>query len=186
MTRGRELSLTLTVLGGAVAPLHRSGAEPGDIIFVTGMLGGPGAALQAFLDRATPRDIYRERFARPVPRLDEARWLAARGARAAIDVSDGLLGDAAHLAKASGISIDLEASALPCMPGVTPDAAARSGEEYELLVAVPASAAIDPSEFERQFGIPLTAIGVARASAVASVTLRGSRVDRSCGHDHFS
>jgi thiamine-monophosphate kinase len=186
MTRGRELSLTLTVLGGAVDPLHRSGAEPGDIIFVTGSLGGPGAALQAFLAGAVPRDAYRERFARPVPRLAEARWLAAHGARAAIDLSDGLLADAAHLAKASRISLDLEASALPCMPGITPDSAAQSGEEYELLVAAPPSAAIDVNEFERQFGIPLTAVGVARAPAVASVTLRGSRVDRSCGHDHFS
>jgi thiamine-monophosphate kinase len=98
------LSLTTTVLGSTARPLPRAGARDGDIIFVTGRLGGPGAALAALLAGERPDAACRARFASPVARIAEARWCAEQGARAAIDISDGLVSDAGHLARASGVA----------------------------------------------------------------------------------
>src|SRR5690349_5447142 len=137
LTRGRDLALTITVLGHAASPLARGGARPGDALWVTGRLGGPLAALRAFERGDAPLPAHRARFARPRPRLAEARWLAAHGARAAIDVSDGLLAEAAHLAAAGGVRLRVDLDRLPCVEGTSPSDAARSGEEYELLLAAP-------------------------------------------------
>ncbi|HEU4721687.1 MAG TPA: AIR synthase-related protein, partial [Gemmatimonadaceae bacterium] len=185
-TRAAELSLTITVLGTAARPLERTAARPGDALYVTGTLGGPGAALDALLRGAAPRDADRARFAAPSPRLAEARWLAERGAHAAIDLSDGLVADAGHLAAASGVRIALDLAALPCVDGVSPESAAASGEEYELLVAVRADAPLDTAAFRARFGIPLTVIG--RVVAGRGVSLEGSaaRVDLPSGYDHLS
>jgi thiamine-monophosphate kinase len=184
VTAAAELSLTLTVLGTAVRPLTRSGAREGDIIVVTGRLGGPGAALTALLAGVTPSPEQRERFVAPMPRLREARWLAARGARAAIDISDGLHADSSHLARASGVTISIDQQAIPCVAGVSCEDAVASGEEYELLVAMPAESEVQSSDFEREFGIPLTAIGIVSAASGAAVV--GLPVDGSRGHDHLS
>ena len=167
-----ELSLTLTVLGSAARPLTRSGAREGDIMFVTGCLGGPGAALNAFLQGREPSPADRARFVAPLPRLREARWLAARGAHAAVDISDGLVADASHMARASGVSLSLNERTVPCMAGVSVDDALTSGEEYELLVAMPAAFDIRVDEFEREFGLPLTAIGVVTALGQNAVMWR--------------
>lgn len=181
-----ELSLTMTVFGSAVRPLMRAGAREGDIIFVTGRLGGAGAALGAMLDGRAPSADARARFVGPVPRLREARWLEEHGARAAIDISDGLIADAAHLARASGVSIELNEHAVPCFAGVTSRDALASGEEYELLVAMPPSHAISTNEFERLFGIPLTAIGIVVRATDPVVTIAGSPGEEPAGHDHFA
>jgi len=185
LTRGSELSLTITVLGSAASPLGRAGAHPGDRIFVTGRLGGPGAALRALLDGRAPAAAHRARFVAPVPRLDEAKWLAAQGARAAIDISDGLLADAAHLARASGVTLALDLGRLPLMDGVSARDAAASGEEYELLVAVPLSSTLDHAAFSRSFGIPLTEIGRALPLGDEPVQLVGGDLVEIRGHDHL-
>jgi thiamine-monophosphate kinase len=185
LTRGSELSLTLTVLGSARAPLGRNGARPGDRLLVTGRLGGPGAALRELLADRTPTEADRARFAAPTPRLAEARWLAERGARAAIDISDGLLADAAHLARASGVTLALDLSAVPRVEGVTVDEAASSGEEYELLLAVPPEAALDLQAFEREFRVPLTDIGRVAEAGADLVGIDGGGRERSRGHDHL-
>jgi thiamine-monophosphate kinase len=185
-----ELSLTITVLGSARQPLTRSGAREGDIMFVTGRLGGSGAALRALLAGEKPAVAHRARFVAPVPRLREARWLAEHGAHAAIDISDGLLADASHLARASVASLEFDAPAIPCVPGVSVEDALESGEEYELLVAAPPASGIRVEEFEREFGVPITAIGVVTARGTNAVMLRGSlavgRAVGSRGHDHLS
>ena len=72
------------------------------------------------------------------------------------------------------------------MSGVSVEDALASGEEYELLVAVPPASDIRADEFEREFGLPLTAIGVVSAPGASAVTLRGSRAVGSRGHDHLS
>jgi thiamine-monophosphate kinase len=184
VSRGAELALTITVLGYAAHPLSRAGAMPGDIIFVTGRLGGPGAALSDWTEGATPAESHRSRFASPRPRIHEARWLAQRGARAAIDISDGLLADAVHLARASRVQIEIELAALPCMDGVTAEEASVSGEEYELLVAFPPDALPNVAEFEQTFALPLTAIGVAGAGS--GVEIIGAAPGGLQGHDHFT
>jgi thiamine-monophosphate kinase len=186
ISASRELTLTLTVLGSAAHPLRRAGARPGDIIFVTGRLGGAGAAVKALYDGRAPDPVHRVRFASPVPRIREALWLAARGAHAAIDVSDGLLADAAHLARASGVSIALNATTLPCVAGVSVDEAAASGEEYELIIAAPREMASLADEFSQTFELELTAIGTVAAASGEPVTMAGMRGDTHVGHDHLA
>src|SRR2546428_404664 len=137
LVRSPRYLVDVCVLGVAQRPVRRSGARPGDGLWVTGRLGGAGLALAA-LQRGggprLPRPLFR-RFARPAPRIAAGRWLARRGARALIDISDGLAGDAGQLAAASGVRAEIALEWLPCWPGVTPRAAALSGEEYELLAA---------------------------------------------------
>ena len=188
LTTGSELSIGVTVLGTVVNPLVRSGAKIGDALWVTGRLGGPLLALEAFECGEVPDAIHRHRFARPVPRLREAQWLGANGATAAIDISDGVVSDAGHLAAASHKQISIDLDRLPLIDGASPDVAARSGEEYELLVTGPST--INVREFEREFGIPLTAIGAVGevgANGPGVVTrVDGARVPSPKGHDHFT
>ena len=186
LTAGSELALTITVLGSARSPLGRGGVRPGDGIYVTGALGGPRGALHSWLAGRTPSAWARERFARPRARLAEAAWLADRGASAMIDVSDGLASELRHLAHASRVEIRLEVDRVPCGDGGSWRDAVASGEEYELVVAVPAD--LDVDLFARTFGLPITRVATARAAAEPAVVARlgGERVDLEYGHDHFS
>jgi len=186
VTRTGVLSLTITVLGSTARPLRRDRVRAGDVLYVTGTLGGPGAALDAFLRGVPPDPAARARFASPKPRLAEARWLAERGARAAIDISDGLVADAGHLASASGVRIALERDALPCLPGVAPERAATSGEEYELLVAFSPDALPDTEAFHAAFGLSLTWVGLAGEGRGAELMSAAGRVALPRGHDHLS
>jgi thiamine-monophosphate kinase len=185
LTNGAPLALTLTVLGTTAAPLRRSGAQPGDTLWVTGQLGGPALAIAAWSEGRQPTPEARARFARPVPRIREAQWLAAAGATAGIDISDGLGGDAAHLAAASGVRITIEADAVPRIAGADVSTAQRSGEEYELLVTTRKS--FDAVAFQRTFGLSLTRIGaVEQGDAGVDLLIGGERVASPAGYDHFS
>jgi len=133
VTAGERLSLAITVLGHAERPLARRGARPGDAVYVTGRLGGPGAALRDWLEGREPAAEHRQRFARPEARIEAARWCAAQGATAMIDLSDGLLGDLAQLAAAGGVRIAVELNRIPCLAGLSSADAVESGEEYEVL-----------------------------------------------------
>ena len=188
LVRSARYLVDVCVLGLAVRPVRRSGARPGDGLWVTGRLGGAGLALAALRagrgGRLAP--AIRRRFARPVPRIAAGRWLARRGARAMIDISDGLAGDAGHLAAASGVAIAIELERVPCWPGVTPRAAARSGEEYELLVAMPRSFGIAGARaFRRATGLPLTRIGACTAGRGLRITDDGRLITPPAGFDHF-
>jgi thiamine-monophosphate kinase len=132
LSAANELSITSTILGEAFTPLARSGARAGDGLYVTGRLGGPVLALRA-LQRGDDPGKHRDRFARPIPRFDEARWLANAGASASIDISDGLAADVGHLAAASGVAIEVCTALIPCADDATVVDALSSGEEYELL-----------------------------------------------------
>ncbi len=183
VSRGSELSLTITVLGQAARPLTRGGARAGDVIFVTGRLGGPGAALRALLAGGVPAAPARERFASPVPRIREAAWLAARGATSAIDISDGLVADAAHVGRASGVTMELDVARVPVLGGLSTDDALGSGEEYELIVT--AAEPFDTGEFERTFGTPLTRVGLVTSVPDVPVRLLGAGAAHVKGHDHL-
>lgn len=185
LSTGAELSITTTVLGHAHRLLRRDAVRPGDHLYVTGRLGGAGAALAAFLGGRAPTPEYRERFARPVARLAEGEWLIAHGATAAIDISDGLGADAAHLAAAGQVGVELVLADLPLVAGVRARDALASGEEYELLVAAPQP--LDVEAFAAAFGIPLTHVGRAADAhpGEAVVTDSGRRVAGGRGHDHF-
>lgn len=186
VTAADTLCITTTVLGHAFAPLTRAGLAPADLVYVTGRLGGPGAALAAWRSGHRLSDLHRERFAHPIARLREARWLADRGATAAIDISDGLAGDLEQLAAASGVGIDVDLDGLALVEGVNgPIAAAASGEEYELIVG--ARSRVDTAEFERAFGIPLTLIGRAMPRESGVIFRQGlTRVAKPRGYDHLS
>ena len=184
-TSGTELSITVTVLGTVRDPLRRTNARVGDRVYVTGRLGGPAMALRALQrGKAVPPE-YQERFALPKARIMEGRWLAGHGARAAVDISDGLVADASHIAAASKVRMELHLDKLPVLDGVGPFDAARSGEEYELLVT--STIPLDIGEFRERFGFPLTEIGTVVEGAPGVVTyIDGQPVDFSSGgFDHF-
>jgi thiamine-monophosphate kinase len=158
-------------------------------------LGGARAALESWRRGAQPEPEARRAFARPTPRVAAGRWLAARGATAMIDLSDGLAADAAHLAAASEVELRIELGHLPIPPWVAGAAtaaaippaqfAAEGGEDYELLASLPAS--FGPGEaqgFSADQGIPLTRIGTVAAGAGARLFLAGSELSLA-GFDHF-
>jgi thiamine-monophosphate kinase len=162
--------VTVTVVGWGPdenALVGRDGAQAGDLIAVTGRLGGAAAALARLSGRtaAGPHDgELLARYARPLPRLHEGRALAAAGAHAMIDLSDGLANDAAMIAAASGVALEIDLAALPLAPGVSdPVLAASGGEDYELCVCVAAA-----QRDQAQAAVAdLTWIGVVRAGSGA-------------------
>ena len=184
LSRADVLGITTTVLGSAFTPLSRRGARPGDLLYLTGALGAPAATVRMLESGSVPDPAARARFARPSARLREARWLASRGAIAAIDLSDGLRGDAGHLAAASGVACDIQLDRIPIAAGASADDV-FGGEEYELLVA--ARTPLPDAEFQRAFAIPLSMIGrITEGARAVTFTRAGARVAAPQGHDHFS
>ena len=136
------LTLTVTAFGSASAPVRRSGARPGDRVFVTGPIGDGCFGLKAVRGEIdAPR--LAERYWLPSPRFG-----AAVGATAAADISDGLVADLGHICRASGVAaiIDLEAAPLsPEVAALGPEArleALTGGDDYELVLTARESPAI--------------------------------------------
>src|ERR1039457_4410507 len=132
------------VVSGAVPrgqALRRSGALPGDAIYVSGALGGSALGLARGAGRAWRRHL------RPEPRLALGRFIREKlGATAAMDLSDGLSLDLRRMCEASGFAG--ESPSPPVLPGATLAQALHGGEDYELLFTAPARAKA-PKEFER-------------------------------------
>jgi thiamine-monophosphate kinase len=184
-TAGGELTLTFTVLGTVHNVLLRTGAHPGDRIYVTGRLGGPRSALRDFQAGRTPPPETRARFAHPVPRIIEAMWLSEHGASSGIDISDGLAAELGHLAAASRVTLNVGLETVPSIEGMSPLEAAASGEEYELIVTSPGD--LDTTAFTKAFGLELTKIGdVVRGRAGVVMTQHGEPVDLPRGYLHFT
>jgi thiamine-monophosphate kinase len=188
----------VSVLGSTESPLPRAGAQPGDEVWVTGWLGGAAAASVSWAAGLEPDVRARRAFARPVPRLAEIAWLRERSTiRAAVDLSDGLAGDAGHIAAASEVRLVLRRDGIPLHPvldeftdrEVAARIAATGGEDYELLLAAePGPLESLRREFETTFDIPLTRIGrVESGRGVTWVDDSGSEVVMPAGgFDHFS
>src|SRR4051794_17202911 len=136
VVRAPVLAVTVSVTGWSGAAdrlVYRSGARAGDVVGVTGELGGSGAGLRA-LQRGETHGPPVERHRRPQPLLAAGLALAAAGVTAMIDVSDGIATDADHIARASGVTLDLRLADLPLAPGAeSPADAATDGDDYELL-----------------------------------------------------
>ena len=188
--------VNLTVIGSAERPVQRSGGMPGDNLWVTGVLGGARAALERWLAGAEPDSAARQSFAHPTPRIAAGRGLAERGAHAMIDLSDGLAGDAGHLAAASGCAIAIDLGTLPLHSSVTEAArlagipperyAALGGEDYELLVAMPPEfAEREAQSLGIECGVALTRIGTLAPGQGASFWSGGTLVELA-GFSHFA
>jgi thiamine-monophosphate kinase len=188
LTRSDKYLVDVAVAGTVDRPVTRGGARPGDELWVTGSLGGPGKALRA-LEAGQPLEPeMRRRFTRPEPRLAAGRRLAALGATAMIDISDGLAADARHLAAASSLTLEIALERIPCWPGVTPEEAVASGEEYELLVALPPTfSGAEASGVTAEAGVAIARIGRCVAGPPeVRVTDRGRAVPAPAGWDHFA
>jgi thiamine-monophosphate kinase len=136
LAAGPALSVAVTVMGwapDASALVGRDGARAGDLVGVTGRLGGAAAGLAA-VDRGEPGPPA---LLRPRPRIAAGRALAAAGATAMLDLSDGLALDAQRLAEASRVALELDTRRLPLADGATPELAATGGEDYELCFCIP-------------------------------------------------
>ena len=161
------LMLDVTVLGRTLWPVLRNGAEPGDEVWVTGRLGASAAAVHAWQHGREPSAEARAAFARPAPRIEEACCLVEQEiVDALMDISDGLAGDAGHIAAASGVKIVLEADVIPVAdaalaalgPEGALEVALHGGEDYELLF-VTDPGVVDVAYFEDRFGLDLTRVG---------------------------
>lgn len=187
LSRAPLVVVDVCAVGTAPRPVRRIGAEPGDGLWVTGRLGGTALALEAYRAGRRPPEPIAGRFARPEPRLAAGQWLASQGAHAMIDLSDGLASDAAHLAAASGVAVEIALERVPCWPGATPLVAAASGEEYELLVALaPTFGETHALAFADLVGVPLTRIGACDRGGGVRCTERGVPVTPPAGYDHFA
>jgi thiamine-monophosphate kinase len=180
--------------------LRRSGATAGDVLYVTGQLGGAAAELAMILKRH--RRILKVETTEghphlfPEPRLDVGESLLRRElATACLDISDGLSTDLAHLCRASGVCAEIEQAALPIHPLARKSgpkaalkAALHGGEDYELLFAAPASVLMPTS----LAGVPITRIGTLKNRhsgrlMMTLITPNGNREELSPGGwEHFS
>jgi thiamine-monophosphate kinase len=160
VSQAASLTVSFTVTGWADDPgelVGRDGARPGDQVVITGALGAAGAGLALVEGSATERPgleeaALRGAYTTPEPRLEAGRRLAQAGATAMIDVSDGIASDAGHLARCSGVTIELSLRALPLAPGADEVSsqlgldpavfAATAGEDFELCACLPAGVSV--------------------------------------------
>jgi thiamine-monophosphate kinase len=178
--------------------LLRSGARPGDMLYVTGTLGGASQGLRRLgklaRNKKTPPSIpnaMRDSLAPhlyPQPRLAQGIWLREhKVATAAIDLSDGLSTDLAHLCAESGVAAEIDAAQLPVHPGASLEQALSGGEDYELLFT-----GAPKTKMPRSIsGVPVTRIGRifplhGRSAQVTLLTDRGPQPLHASGWEHFS
>jgi thiamine-monophosphate kinase len=200
VTRAPALTLAVTVVGHADSAkqlVTRAGAGPGDVLAVTGELGGAAAGL-LLLERRRADTVAAlvARQLEPRARLAAGRALAREGATAMIDLSDGLGGDASHVAAASGVDLRIDAKALPIAPGVAEVAAAAGrdplelavsgGEDYELLVALPPARIAEAKRAIEGLGERLTPIGEVHAGKGVEIRLPGGGLLTPTGFDQLS
>ena len=193
---GAPRVLGLTALGRSAGPVPgRSGAMPGDALWLVGTLGDSATGLAQLRDDAKAVgplvDIYR----RPIPQLAAGQSLAPH-ARAMMDVSDGLLLDALRLVQASGCAAAIELDLLPLSEafvqalGDDSDArlfAATGGDDYALLAALPDD--LDPSTLSLPSGTTMGCIGVLSDGPPAIRLTSGGRpveLPETLGHEHRS
>lgn len=174
LARGRETSITTTVVGRASRPITRAGAREGELVLVAGPLGHAAAGLAA-VAAGNVHDAHIAAWRRPRARIEAGRALAPGGASSAIDVSDGLARDASHVAEASGVRIVLDEDAL-LDGGVALEHVLFGGEDYALLATAPSAI-----EGFRAIGV------VERGAGVALRRQDGRIVDvPPRGFDHFA
>jgi len=192
-----HVALDVTVVGEPVSNrwLLRSGAKSGDLLAVTGPLGLSSAGLRALERNDTVPIALANAHLRPLPRIAEGQWLCERpGVHAMMDISDGLLQDAAHIAKRSQVGVDIKRALQTCTSELRSycdaqglsclDFCLAGGEDYELLLAIGPEEVLETyTAFAATFGRDLRTVGV------CTDAFTGLRLD-GCeplvkGFDHF-
>ncbi|MDQ4052127.1 MAG: thiamine-phosphate kinase [Actinomycetota bacterium] len=187
LTRADQLVIAVTVIGACTqAPVLRSGARPGDVLALTGRQGWAAGGL-AVLGRGfrSPRVLV-EAYRRPEPPYDAGLVAAEAGATAMIDVSDGLLADAGHIADDSGVSIDVHRAAFEIPEPLVAVGAATGadplefilggGEDHSLLATFPDVGAVPPG---------WVVVGAVSEGDPGAVTVDGAAYEGSPGWTHF-
>jgi len=175
LARGKNFACDIVVAGAVPRgqALLRSGAKPGDSIYVSGALGGSALGLRTKNGPAWKRHL------KPEPRLELGRYLRRRlRATAAMDLSDGLSLDLHRMCLASGVSAEIGPP--PVFPGASLEDALHGGEDYELLFTVSPRVRV-PGSYK---GLPLTRIGSIHRGLAGAVFLSG-RPLAVLGYDHF-
>jgi len=192
-------AITLTIIGEAGDEdriLKRSAAKPGDVIAVTGTFGASAAGLAMMqrrlsLDKKTESTL-REAHFKPAPRIYEGQTLAKYNVKAAIDVSDGLLGDLEKLCLASGVGANLYSDRIPIHPAVVKSfgneavkLALTGGEDYELIFTAPQKIV---NVVKRELSCPVTVVGeIVKSKSVEVLDEDGNEFSwSSSGWDHFA
>jgi thiamine-monophosphate kinase len=195
LARGPEVTVAVTVTGEVAQgrAVTRAGAHPGDVIVVTGSLGGAAAGQRCSSRRTPPTDVERAaiiRHARPTPRVGEAAVLARFGATSMIDVSDGLALDLSRICAESGVGARVRLAEVPIGPAASLGDALGGGEDYELIATLPdprvAGEARD--ELDEAFGVALTEIGAINDDPdLVAVDAAGAEAPlAAAGWDHFA
>jgi thiamine-monophosphate kinase len=206
LSRATELFLAVTVVGHSPDPqafVDRGGAQPGELLVLTGELGGAAAGLELLDDPALESSLsadsvaeLRARQLEPTPRLEAGRALAASGATAMIDLSDGLGADAGHLARRSGVKLRIEAEAVPmaaagkalsAVTGSDPWRLLGGGEDYELLASIPPARLGEATSAVRDKGkVTLTRVGEVLPGSGVEIRLPDCRLLEPGGFDQLA
>jgi thiamine-monophosphate kinase len=182
-TRSKRILISVTVIGEIREghEVRRSGARPGDLIYVSGSLGEAEYGLQLLREnkgRINSKDAAMRRHLYPEPRVELGRWIAeTKLATAMMDVSDGLSTDLRRLCTASGVGALINPARLPMLPGIAADSARQlalnGGDDYELLFTVSSGKA---GRMPAKFGkLRLTQIGEMTSEAGVRITGRKGR-----------
>jgi thiamine-monophosphate kinase len=179
ITRASTLAITIALLGEVRgAALRRDAARPGDTVYVTGTLGDAAAGLRILSGRLSARGTARkflvDRFLQPTARLKAGLRLAhIKPAPAAIDLSDGLWQDLAHILERSRVGAEIDASAVPLSAayrqtvGDVPALALKGGDDYELLFCL--RRAVAAPVLTRMLGVRVSRIGCITSSGKAAL-----------------
>jgi thiamine-monophosphate kinase len=212
LTRAGDLFLAITVVGHGADPdtlVRRGGAQAGDVLVLTGEIGGAAAGLELLDHPSLDADFAFEgkrqrtksglvgRQLEPMPRLRAGRALAGAGATAMIDLSDGLSGDAGHIAAESRVALRIDAAEIPLAPGSRelmvaaerdPWELLGGGEDYELLASIPPKrvAAARRSVHGAEKGVGLTVIGEVVAGSGVEIRLPDGRFLEPAGFDQLA
>ncbi len=205
LSRAGQMSIVVSINGwvkDAKSVVTRAGARTGDIVCVTGSLGGAGAGLKLLegVETKISQSVHSElvkRQQRPNPQVELGMSLSSSGATSMIDLSDGLASDAGHLAKESDATLVIELDSLPLQSGVSEVAAelgrdarefaAEFGEDYELLATVPPALKNEVESAVVDAGGSLTWIGVVEdGKGLVQLIDSDSKEVQLTGFDHFS
>jgi len=188
-TPGR-LALSITALGEAChgPMIRRNGAKPGDEVWVTGTIGDAALAL------SHDHPALQARYLKPCPRIAFGQNLVGL-ASAAIDVSDGLVADAGHIAAQSGAELALDLDRVPLSPTVraitqdapqSMDAVMGGGDDYEILFTAAPDKAMALSMISVMTATPVTRIGLVKAGGGVTLTIKGEPFGlKNRGYQHF-